>query len=90
MIQKKEETPSHVHFPEAALKPFTLVASVVFAFIAVAQLARFILAWPVVVNGVSIPLWVSATVAIFAALLAVMVWREAQPQRPSHDMGRLP
>ena len=61
-----------------------------FAFIAVAQLARFVLAWPVVVNGVSIPVWVSAGVAVFSALLAVMVWREAQSGRPEHDMGRLP
>jgi hypothetical protein len=72
------------------MKPFTVTASIVFAFIAVAQLARFILAWPVVVNGVSIPVWVSAGVAVFAALLAVMVWREAQPPKPAHDMGRLP
>ena len=59
------------------MRPFTYVAVIVFALVALVQLARFVLAWPVSINGVSIPVWVSALAAVVAALLAVMLWREA-------------
>ena len=58
------------------MKPFTFFAVLVFALVALVQLARFVLGWPVLVNGVPIPVWVSAIAAVVAALLAVMVWRE--------------
>src|SRR5438105_932331 len=63
---------------EAAMKPFTFLAVVVFSLVALFQLARFFLAWPVTINGVEIPVWVSAVMAAFAALMAVMVAREAR------------
>jgi hypothetical protein len=59
------------------MKPFSTIASVVLALIAVVQLLRFVLGWDVVVNGVSIPLWASAIAFVVAATLAAMVWREA-------------
>ena len=59
------------------MKPFTFLAVLVFALVALVQLARFVLAWPVSVNGVQIPVWLSALAAVIAALLALMVWREA-------------
>jgi hypothetical protein len=59
------------------VKPFTFLAVLVFALVALVQLARFVLAWPVSVNGVQIPVWVSAAAGVVAALLAVMLWREA-------------
>ena len=58
------------------MKPFTFSAVLVFALVALVQLARFVLGWPVTVNGVQIPVWVSAVAAVIAALLAVMLWRE--------------
>lgn len=60
------------------MKPFSAVAALVLALVAVIQLLRFILGWQVVVNGVSIPLWASAIAFVVAAGLAVMVWREAR------------
>lgn len=59
------------------MKPFSTIAVAVFALVALMQLLRFVLGWPVVVNGVGIPLWASAVAFVVAAGLAVMVWREA-------------
>ena len=58
------------------MKPFTFLAVLVLALVALVQLARFLLGWPVIINGVQIPLWVSAVAAAFAVFLAVMLWRE--------------
>jgi hypothetical protein len=60
------------------MKPFSALAAVVFALVALAQLLRLLLGWSVVVNGISLPLWASAIACGVAALLAVMVWREAR------------
>ena len=60
------------------MKPFSVIAAVVFALVALAQLLRLVLGWSVVVNGISIPLWASAIACLVAAGLAVMMWREAR------------
>ena len=60
------------------MKPFTLIAIVVFSLIALLQLLRFVLGWEVTVNGVTIPLWASAIAFVIAGGLAVMLWRESQ------------
>ena len=60
------------------MKPFSALAAVVFALVALAQLLRLVLGWPVLVNGINIPLWASAIACLVAAGLAVMVWREAR------------
>ena len=59
------------------MKPFTTVAVVVFALIAVLQLLRFASGWEVTVNGVAVPIWASGIAFLVAAGLAVMLWREA-------------
>jgi hypothetical protein len=58
------------------MKPFTTIAVVLLALGAALQFVRFIQGWEIVVNGVTIPVWVSAIVAPIAAVLAVMIWRE--------------
>ena len=58
------------------MKPFTTTASVVFACLALLQLVRFIQAWPVSVNGLVIPVWVSAVVFVIASGLSIMLWLE--------------
>jgi hypothetical protein len=63
------------------MKPFTLIAVVVFSVVAIAQLLRVVMGWEVVIAGLVIPPWVSIVACIFAALLAVMVWREHRPAR---------
>ncbi len=61
------------------MKPFTTVAAVIFSLVALLQLARFVLNWEVMVNGISIPVWASGFAFVIAAALAVMLWREARP-----------
>lgn len=59
-------------------KPFTIIAIVLFSLIALLQLLRFILGWEIMVNGMIIPVWVSAIAFVIAAGLAVMLWRETR------------
>jgi hypothetical protein len=60
------------------MKPFTAVASLLLALIALVHLLRMVLAWPVLVNGVAIPMWISAVALVVSFGLAVMLWREAR------------
>ena len=60
------------------MKPFTTLAVVVFALVALLQLVRVALGWAVTVNGAAIPLWASVILAVVAATLSIMVRREAQ------------
>jgi hypothetical protein len=60
------------------MKPFTVIAIVVFSLVSMLQLARLILGWEVLVNGVVIPLWLSGAGFVLAAGLAVMLWRESR------------
>ena len=58
------------------MKPFTRIAVVVLWLIALLQLLRFIAGWQITLNGAPVPLWLSGLVAVVAAGLAIMVWRE--------------
>ena len=60
------------------MKPFSAIAGVVLAIVALVQLLRLVMGWSVVVNGISIPLRASAVACVVAAGLAAMVWREAR------------
>ena len=60
------------------MKPFCVIAALILGLIALVQLLRLLLGWSVVVNGFSIPLWVSAVACVVAAGISVMVWREAR------------
>ena len=64
------------------MQPFTFLAVLVFSLIALVQVARFALGWPVTINGMSVPLWVSLVAAAFALLMAVMVAREGRRSKP--------
>ncbi|MHB9024896.1 MAG: hypothetical protein ACYC7E_12095 [Armatimonadota bacterium] len=58
------------------MKPATTLVVIVFFLVAIAHLLRLIFQTEVVINGVTIPLWVSIIGCIVPALLAVLVWRE--------------
>jgi hypothetical protein len=58
------------------MKPFTLAAVVVFTLVSLAQLLRVVMGWSVLINGITIPPWVSLVACVVAGLLAAMVWRE--------------
>lgn len=59
------------------MKLFTTIAVFVFSLVALLQLLRIVLGWEVIVNGLSIPIWVSVVAAAVTAALAAMLWREA-------------
>ena len=48
----------------------------IFTLAALVHLARLALGWPVVINGIEIPLWASAVLAAIAVGMAIMVYRE--------------
>lgn len=58
------------------MKPFTSLAIVVLALLALLQLARVLLGWTVVVNGFAVPIWASAVAVVIAGGLALMLYRE--------------
>jgi hypothetical protein len=64
------------------VKPFTAIAIVIFALVAVLHALRLIFGWEVVINGLVMPMWASVVGLIVAGWLAVMVWRESRPGKP--------
>lgn len=60
------------------MKPFTLIAIIVFAFIALMQLLRFILGWEITVNGVAVPVWLSGIAFVILGGLSALLWRETR------------
>ena len=59
-------------------KPFTTVAVVLFALIALVHLLRLLLGWNVTVNGTVVPEWASGLGLVITAWLALMLWREGR------------
>ena len=59
-------------------KPFTRVAAIVLAVIAILQLFRFLFRWEVTLQGAIVPVWLSGVAFVVAAGLAVMVLRESR------------
>jgi len=60
------------------VKPFTAIAVVFLALIAIVHLLRLFAGWEVVVVGFVIPVWWSGIGALVAGGLALMVWRETR------------
>ncbi len=60
------------------MKPFTTLAVVVFALVALAHLLRLAWGWEILVNGMTVPQWASLPALIVAGGLAVLLWREAR------------
>ena len=60
------------------MKPFTTIAVVVFAVVALCHLWRAIAGWDVVIHGWSVPMGASWIGLVVAAGLAAMVWRESR------------
>lgn len=59
-------------------KPFTLLAALIFAIIALVHLLRLVFGWEVTFNGAVVPHWLSGVGLAVAAGLAVMLWRESR------------
>ena len=60
------------------MKPFTTLAVIILALVALAHLFRLIWGVEVVVGGTMLPLWVSLPGLIVPAGLALMLWRESR------------
>jgi len=58
------------------LKPFTSIAALIFAVICVVHILRLIFDWEVRIGSTSIPQWISIAGALFAGLMAIMLWKE--------------
>lgn len=58
------------------MKPFTTLASLLLAIVALAHLYRLLRPFAVVVAGHAIPQWVSLAGFVVAGAVSVMVWRE--------------
>ncbi len=58
------------------MKPFTIVAALVFFILAIAHLVRIILQVPIVVGSVTIPTWPSAVVFFLFLILGFKLFRE--------------
>ena len=60
------------------MKPFTKTASIILAIVALLHLARILLQNAVMVDDVSIPMWVSIVGFIVATILSIGLWRESK------------
>jgi hypothetical protein len=60
------------------MKPFTMIAVVVFTLVAILQLVRVVAGWDVAIAGFHVPIWASVIACVVAAGLAVMLAREAK------------
>ena len=54
---------------------FSLTAAIIFAVIALVQLARAIFGWPVTIDAYAVPLWFSWATFIVAAGLSYCGWK---------------
>lgn len=59
-------------------RPFSTIASGVFALLAIGHVLRLVFALEVQVDGMIVPLGVSIPVAMIATGLAFFVWRESR------------
>ena len=59
------------------MRAYLQISGVIFAVVALAHLVRLLLAWPVVVAGLAIPLWLSGMAVVATAALSVWAFRLA-------------
>jgi hypothetical protein len=57
-------------------KPFTLIAVLVFAIVALVHVVRLFTHFQVIIGSHTIPMWASWAGLVLAGVMAVMVWRE--------------
>ena len=57
------------------MRRYALVSGVFFSLLALVQLTRAIMRWPVQVDGFAIPVWVSAVAFLIASAFAVWAFR---------------
>jgi hypothetical protein len=60
------------------MKPFSTIAALIFALVALLHLLRLVYGWQVVFNGWTVPMWLSWLGLIVAGALSALVWRESR------------
>ncbi len=60
------------------MKPFTTVASVLFALVAATYACRIFEQWNITIAGIAIPLWASYLGLLIPGGLSRMLWLEAR------------
>jgi hypothetical protein len=60
------------------MKLFTKIAAVLFLILSLVHIFRLAAHWDVIVNGFTIPQWVSIPGFLVTAILALMLWKEAK------------
>ena len=60
------------------MKPFTTLAAILFSIIGIVHLVRYLGKWPVMVNGMEIPVGISLPVFAVFVLIAFFLWKEAK------------
>jgi hypothetical protein len=63
------------------MRRYETVSGVFFGLLATVQLARLLFRWPVQVDSVSVPLWVSALAVVITGALAIWAFRTASSLR---------
>ena len=57
------------------MRRYELVSGILFSILALAQLTRTLLAWPVQVAGFSVPVWISGVAFLITGGLALWAFR---------------
>ena len=59
-------------------KPFTMLAVLVFAVVALLHLFRLVFGWEATINGAAVPMWASIPALVVAGGLAAGLWWESR------------
>lgn len=59
-------------------KPFTYIAALIFALIALLHLLRLIFGWVVTIVGADVPMWGSVVALVLSGVLAAGLWWESR------------
>ena len=60
------------------MRRYVQISGAFFSLLALVQLTRTVLRWPVQVDGVVIPIWVSGLAFLIASTFAIWAFRSAQ------------
>jgi hypothetical protein len=63
---------------EDMMKPFTMLAGLIFLVVAAAHAWRLYMGWAVIAGPYNIPVWVSYAGVVIPLILAFMLFREAR------------
>ena len=59
-------------------KPFTMLAVLVLALVALLHLLRLVYGWEATINGAAVPMWASVLALVVAGGLAAALWWESR------------